>query len=129
MAAAASVLAEHLRDDLLTELGGLDQAMLRGRVISLLGEFPLDRHACLDAISESIKHAFADLRRRRVTEYQGEKALICTCFGITQERIEKVVRAGGLSSVDEVSMSTNAGTGCGSCRLLIQEIIDDRDQI
>ena len=128
MAAAADVLAESLRNGLLADLGGLQQKMLSDRVIQLLSDFPADRRSCLDAVIESIKQAFADLRRRVVTEYQGERALICTCFGVTQDRIEEAVRTGGLRSVDEVSAVTNAGRGCGSCRLLIQEILDGQTE-
>ena len=68
--------------------------------------------------------AFSGLRARQIEEFTGEKALICTCFGVSEETIEKAVAANKLETVEDVIDVCNAGGGCGSCRFLIQEIID-----
>ena len=41
--------------------------------------------------------------------------------------IEDVICRMRLRTVDEISINTNAGSGCGSCRMLIQEILDSRE--
>jgi NAD(P)H-nitrite reductase large subunit len=50
--------------------------------------------------------------------------LICTCFGISEDTIQSVISETGAETVEAVGDACNAGTGCGSCRFLIQELID-----
>ncbi|KGN86771.1 MULTISPECIES: (2Fe-2S)-binding protein [unclassified Porphyromonas] len=49
--------------------------------------------------------------------------IICHCLGITRGQIEEAVREKGLSTFDEVSEATEAGSVCGSCQDDIEEII------
>lgn len=50
--------------------------------------------------------------------------IICNCFDVSKEEIEKAIKEKGLKTVDEVGEATNAGTGCGGCQEKIQEILD-----
>lgn len=50
--------------------------------------------------------------------------IICHCFEVSREEIEKVIREKGLKTIEEVGENTNAGTGCGGCQEQIQEILD-----
>jgi NifU-like protein len=54
----------------------------------------------------------------------GEAALICTCFGVTDDRIREMIASRRARTVRQVGELTNAGTGCGSCQMLIREILD-----
>ena len=126
MIAAADSLAESIIKKGLPELHGLVDADLNQHIQEVLGEFPLNRHECAVACTEALRAAFADHRARRVEEFQGEKALICTCFGVSEETIETIILNNSLGSVDEITNACNAGGGCGSCRLLIQEMLDER---
>lgn len=119
MVASAEVVARSLSGRALSDLHGLNEAELRDG----LPEIQIGRETCVAASIAAVKAAFADLRSRQVEEFRGEKALICTCFGVTEERIEATIRLNGLTTVDEVGAKTNAGTGCGSCRMLIEELI------
>src|SRR5690606_28867045 len=85
-------------------------------------EIPAGREHCFLAPLEAVRQALAEFREARVREFHGESPLICTCFGVTEEVIE--AHAAAASSVEEIGDATNAGTGCGSCRMLIQEILD-----
>ena len=49
--------------------------------------------------------------------------IICHCQGITRGQIEEAIREKGLTTVDEVSEATEAGTICGSCQDDIEEIL------
>ncbi|MDR3327223.1 MAG: (2Fe-2S)-binding protein [Prevotellaceae bacterium] len=50
---------------------------------------------------------------------------VCNCMGVTRGEIEYAVKAGGLTTVDQVGEATTAGTGCGGCQEIIQEILDE----
>ncbi len=124
MIAAADVLAESVIGRHLGDLRGLTYDLLTGRVKTILGNIPLDRQECVAACIGSLRAAFAEFRAKQVEEFRGEDALICTCFGVSEKTIERQIAALSLETVDEVGRACNAGSGCGSCRMLIQEMID-----
>jgi len=112
MIAAAETCAAAVANAKLTELHECN--------FSGFEELAADRMQCAEVARHALKEAFARFRQTQLEEFPGEKALICTCFGISEELIERC----GAQSVEEVGERTNAGTGCGSCRMLIAEIID-----
>ena len=120
--AAADVLAEKIVGRKLTNLHGLKE--LRTEIELRLGEFILYRRHCLEIGLEAVQQAFADFRAHQIEEFTGEKALICTCFGVSEETIERIVTENNLEAIEEVGEICNAGTGCGSCHFLIQELLD-----
>ena len=120
--AAADVVCEWLRGKSVTDLHGLDD--LSQVVFGSLDEFPADRLQCASIVFDALRKAMATYRERRVQEFRGEEALICTCFGVSEETIVDVIAANNVNEVEEVSAICRAGSGCGSCRMLIQEIID-----
>lgn len=122
MVAAAEVLSEHISGRSLDELGGLDVESLSVLVSESLGSN--DRPECVSASISALRSAFADLRSRRVEEFLGEKALVCTCFGVSEDRIEALIESQAVVSVEAVGDACNAGRGCGSCRMIIQEMLD-----
>jgi NifU-like protein len=121
MIAAAESISETIVN---TKLIDFDKVELKRKLMDALGDFPADRTNCLDVSFEAMQKAFQDYRKAQIEEFAGEKALICTCFGVSEETIEDLVTKNSLQSVEEVSMACNAGSGCGSCQPLIQEIID-----
>ena len=130
MIAAADELVEHITGKNLTDLHGLADAELNKHIQTNLGEFPTDRRECAAACIESLRTTFADHRKHQIDEFQGEKALICTCFGVSEETIESFLSepgavATGRITVDHITQATHAGGGCGSCRMLIQEMLDN----
>ncbi|MBO8442076.1 MAG: NAD(P)/FAD-dependent oxidoreductase [Firmicutes bacterium] len=50
--------------------------------------------------------------------------IICGCNNVSKGEIVKAIREQGLTSVDEVGKITRAGTSCGKCKPLIQEILE-----
>ena len=50
--------------------------------------------------------------------------LVCHCKGLTDRAVRKAVKSGA-SSVGEVARACGAGGDCGSCRPVIQEIVDE----
>lgn len=125
MTASAEVVSRLFRGRELRDLHGIDRATIFDEIESALGVFPGNRVQCAEIVIEALKNAFADYRRYRIEEFQGEKALICTCFGVSEETIAKVIAESHATDVSTVSAICRAGSGCGSCRMLIQEMIDE----
>lgn len=125
MLAAADILAEWLLGSDLTELHGLTEPVLLDQILKEFEAIVHGRRECIDSCFQSIHVALSNLRSSRIEEFAGEKALICSCFGVTEERIEAIIRLGNIETVDDISEECNAGLGCGSCRMMIQEMIDN----
>ncbi|MDQ3321223.1 MAG: iron-sulfur cluster assembly scaffold protein [Acidobacteriota bacterium] len=126
MIAAAEVLCDKIVGGKLVELHGFDKSVLRDEIENALGQFPEPRAHCLETCFESLQSAFADFRTFQIEEWTGEKALICTCFGVSEETIENLVRENSLETIEKVTDACGAGGGCGSCQPLIQEILDEQ---
>ncbi len=122
LTAAADILAEIITGQSLIELHGLED--LETQIQAKIGNFPDNRRHCLTLSIETLQTAFNDFRSAQLEEFVGEKALICTCFGVSEETIEKMIGENHCQTVEEVSHLCHAGSGCGSCQSLIQEIID-----
>ncbi len=124
MVASAEKLCESVSGKHLTELHGLSDLEMSYLLETSFGAIDAGRRACVAAAINAIRSAFADFRWRQIEEFRGERALICTCFGVTEETIENAIESKYLTSVEAVAGECNAGSGCGSCRMLIQEMID-----
>jgi NifU-like protein len=124
MTAAADVICGWLRNKQLGELHGLPESELQELIERELGSYPAARQQCADVVLDALRAAMAAYRQDRINEFRGETALICTCFGVSEETVLNSIAACGLTDVDEVSRVCRAGSGCGSCRMLIQELID-----
>jgi len=109
----------------LTELHSFDRRVLESDIENKIGKFSKHRKHCLELATESLRSALADFRTLQIEEFAGERALICTCFGVSEDTIETLVEKKSLSTVEDVTDACSAGGGCGSCQPLIQDIIDD----
>lgn len=127
--AAADVLTEKIAGRRLTELHGLEKGSLESEIEVELGKIEENRTHCFQLSFQTLQDAFNDFRAFQIEEFAGEKALICTCFNVSEEKIENVIEENGLETVEEVGEFCNAGTGCGSCQPLIQEILDMQNDI
>ena len=124
MVASADIICEWLSRKQLAELHGLNDAELRVVVGSGLGEFPAGRDQCAAVVFAALHKAMSSYLYLRVAEYEGENSLICTCLGISEDTIVAAITENKFSEVEEVADRVRAGSGCGSCRMLIQELID-----
>ncbi len=122
MVAAADVITEKLIGIKLTDLHRHKE--IEGWFEPGLEDFPLNKVQCGESVIEAFKDALADYRSSVLEEFQGEKALICTCFGVSEEKIIEVISENNVEDADEVGSICNAGRGCGSCQMIIQEMID-----
>ena len=120
--ATADYFTEKIIGQKLTELRGLRE--LKSACQGELGKFPESRGHCADICFDALYNALADYRSLQVEEWSGEKALICGCFGVAEEAIEKAIADNKLKTVEEVGENCRAGSGCGSCQPLIQQMLD-----
>ena len=126
MIAAADVVTSWVEGKRLADLHGLLDEELVETVRRSLGEFPSGREHCMAVVFEALRSALAQYRVHRIEEFQGERALICTCFGVTEDTIVETIEKESLKDVEAVTARCRAGSGCGSCRMLIAELIDSR---
>ncbi|MCW5960890.1 MAG: iron-sulfur cluster assembly scaffold protein [Pyrinomonadaceae bacterium] len=124
MIAAAEAVCQVIKNEKLTDFHGADDEFFHKLIDDRLGFVGNDRAHCINIVLEAVHRAFADFRAFQIEEFAGEKALVCTCFGVSEEVIEKLIAKNKATTVEEVGELCNAGTGCGSCQPLIQEIID-----
>jgi NifU-like protein len=80
---------------------------------------------CCALACEALVSAIQEYSDSRRDSWEGDQALICTCFGVSEKTIKREVRLNGLKTVVEVTRACNAGAGCRSCYPLIEEILDD----
>ena len=122
MVAAAEVLAARFQRTKLTELRGADE--IEKSILEEFDNLSDNRSHCISTVLEAFRNALAEYRAKCVEEFRGEKALICTCFGVDEERIVSIITSQNVTDVADVMAACNAGRGCGSCRILMQELID-----
>jgi NifU-like protein len=83
-----------------------------------------DKRHCVQLACDTLVAAVREYSNAARTEWNGDEALICTCFFVSEKTIEDEIKAGGLTTVREVTKACNAGGGCGSCQPLIVEILE-----
>ncbi|GIW44688.1 MAG: hypothetical protein KatS3mg077_1970 [Candidatus Binatia bacterium] len=49
---------------------------------------------------------------------------VCSCHNVSKGRLCTAIREGGVQGVDELKKRTRAGTGCGGCTPLLQQILE-----
>lgn len=52
---------------------------------------------------------------------------VCLCKGVTDRAVRACIRAGAVS-VHEVGKGCGAGTDCGACRSMIDELIEEHEE-
>lgn len=103
-----------------------DAALIGQDTSVLISEFGVepDRHHCVQLACEALVDAVREYSDAARSEWNGDEALICTCFFVSEQTIEREIRENGLTTVREVTAACNAGGGCGSCQQLIMEILE-----
>ena len=92
-------------------------------IATYLGGLPEQKMHCSVMGREALEAAIENYRSGRTEKKIIAGKVICNCFGVTEEEIERVVRENGLSTVEQVTNYTKAGGGCGKCKGDIETII------
>lgn len=93
-------------------------------IARFLGGLPEEKMHCSVMGREALEKAIAIYRGEHYEDQaEDEGRLVCKCFGITDEKIKRVVRENGLKTVDQVTHYTKAGGGCTACHAEIEDLI------
>jgi NifU-like protein len=119
--ASASVLTETIGELSLSRAATLSETALA----DWFEELPADKKHCVALCREALHAALANYHNAKREEWAGDEALICTCFGVSEKIIERVIEARSLRTIKEVTRACHAGGGCQSCHPLIVDILED----
>ena len=90
-----------------------------------LGGLPDQKMHCSVMGKEALEVAIENYRTGDTSKKILEGEVICKCFGVTRDEIERVVRDNVLTSVEQVTNFCKAGGGCGNCQDDIEKIIEE----
>ena len=92
-------------------------------IVEYLGGLPDQKMHCSVMGREALDAAIENYRSGGKGKHQLQGKIVCTCFGVTDKEIEKVVLENDLRTVEEVTNYCKAGGGCGGCKVEIEKII------
>lgn len=104
----------------------LDQALnlTNQDIADYLGGLPEAKMHCSVMGQEALEAAIFKYRGIEVEAHEDDDGkLICTCYGISEPKIRRVVRENGLTTVEQVTNYIKAGGGCGTCSAGIEDLI------
>jgi len=92
-------------------------------IAEYLGGLPEQKMHCSVMGREALEMAIINYRTGKTGKSTLEGNVICTCFGVTENEIERVVRENNLTTAEQVTNYCKAGGGCGNCKPDIEAII------
>ena len=117
--ATSSVLTELIKGKTLDEALNVTNK----DIADYLGGLPEQKMHCSVMGREALEAAVENYRTGGQKKHELEGRIVCTCFGVTEEEIERVVRENDLTTVEQVTNYCKAGGGCGGCHGEIEKII------
>lgn len=118
--ASSSVLTEMIKGLTLSEA----EQVTNKEIADRLGGLPDQKMHCSVMGMEALEAAIASYRGGGKPVQHQEGHVVCTCFGVTDEEIERMIQENKLQSVEDVTNYCKAGGGCGGCRGDIQTLLD-----
>jgi NifU-like protein len=118
--ASSSALTEMIKGKTLAEA----EKITNKEIAAYLGGLPDQKMHCSVMGREALEVAIHNYRTGETTVKNLEENIVCTCFGVSENEILRVVRENGLTEVEQVTNFCKAGGGCGGCIDKIQALID-----
>jgi NifU-like protein len=118
--ASSSVLTEIIKGKTLEEA----EAVSNQDIARELGGLPEQKMHCSVMGQEALAAAISHYRDKGKPAHAKHGTIVCTCFGVTDEEIRKVISENDLTTVEQVTNYCKAGGGCGGCHGEIRRIIE-----
>jgi len=118
--ASATALTEMIKGKTLAEA----EKITNKEIAAYLDGLPEQKMHCSVMGREALEVAIHNYRTGETMVKHLEENIVCTCFGVSENEILRVVRENSLTDVDQVTNFCKAGGGCGGCRDKIQELVD-----
>jgi NifU-like protein len=118
--ATSSVLTEMIKGKNLEEAAKVTNK----DIADYLGGLPEQKMHCSVMGREALEAAIENYRTGGKKKHELQGRVVCNCFGVTENEIQRVIRENNLTTVDEVTNYCKAGGGCGGCKGEIEKIIE-----
>jgi NifU-like protein len=122
LVATASLLTEFVKGKTTAEAANVTRQPVR-EMLRMLDIEDSDRLHCAELASEALLSAITQYSDSVRCEWEGDEALICTCFCVSERTIEAAIQKTGADTIAEVTMACRAGAGCRSCWPLIEDML------
>ena len=118
--ATSSVLTELIKGLTLEEA----MKVTNKDIADYLGGLPEQKMHCSVMGREALEAAIENYQGGGTKKHSLEGNVVCTCFGVTDKEIERVILENNLTTVEEVTNYCKAGGGCGGCQSEIEKMIE-----
>ena len=118
--ATSSVLTELIKGMTLEEAAKVTNK----DIADYLGGLPEQKMHCSVMGREALEAAIENYHSGGTKKHELEGMVVCTCFGVTENEIERVIEENDLTTVEDVTNYCKAGGGCGGCKGEIEKIIE-----
>ena len=123
---ASAIATSSVLTDMIKGLTLEEAANITNRdIANYLGGLPEQKMHCSVMGREALEAAIENYRGGGKKKRELEGKVVCTCFGVTESEIERVVRENDLTTVEQVTNYCKAGGGCGKCKGEIEKIIEN----
>lgn len=106
----------------------LDEALniTNREIADFLGGLPEAKMHCSVMGQEALEAAIYKYRGITPEVHEDDEGvLLCTCFGISEPKIRRVILENKLTTAEQVTSYVKAGGGCGSCLSQLDDLIAD----
>lgn len=118
--ATSSVLTEMIKGMTIDEAANVTNK----DIANYLGGLPEQKMHCSVMGREALEAAIENYRTGGKIKHELEGKVVCTCFGVTENEIERVIMENDLITVEAVTNYCKAGGGCGGCQGEIEKILE-----